>query len=67
MATETRFFEAHVRKQGAQGIFSRKVFELTVTVTGSHHKLMDEATRLINAEGYELHHIDAHSAKRECI
>lgn len=65
--TEIRFFAANVRKAGTQGSFGRKVFELVVTITGSHHALMDEAIRLINAEGYEVQNIIEHSTKRNCV
>ena len=54
---ESRWFLARVRQQGALGSFERKRFQLTVTVTGSHHALMAEAIRLINGQGYEVDHI----------
>jgi len=67
MTTETRYFAAKVRPHGAQGVFARKVFELTVKVTGSHHAMEEEAINLINARGYELTRIISHSAKRDCV
>lgn len=65
--TEQRWFRAAVRQHGAQGKYTTQDFCLTVEVTGSHHQLMAEAITLINADGYEVHHIVGHSTKQECI
>lgn len=67
MTTETRFVAAYVRKENAQGNFGRKVFETTVTVQGSYHKLAEELINAIRAQGYETQHIIGHSTKRNCV
>jgi len=67
MKTETRYFKAEVRKEHAQGSFAPRIFELVVTVTGSHHALMDEAIRAIRAEGFETNRIVSHSVMRDCL
>lgn len=64
---ETRFFCANVRAEGAAGIFEDKVFELSVPVTGSHHKLMDTAIAAIREKGFETNFIRGHSYNRNFV
>lgn len=65
--TENRWFLASVRPHGAIGLCSDERFKLTVTVTGSHHALMEEAISLINGQGYEVNHIVSHSVQEDCL
>lgn len=67
MTTETRFVKAAVRPERAQGIFQPKVFELTLTVTGSYHAMAAEAIAAMRAEGFETSHIISHSYRRDCL
>lgn len=65
--TEERWFRAAVRPHGSIGQFTTKDFIMTVTVTGSHCSLMAEAIGVIHSRGFEVHHIVAHSSKRETL
>jgi hypothetical protein len=67
MSKETRFFKVSCRKEFSQGAFYQKVFELEVEVTGSYHKMAEQAIRLIREQGYETHHIISHSTKRDTL
>ena len=67
MITEQRFVAARVRKEHAQGAFERRVLEVTVTVQGSYHTLVEELIAGIREQGYETQHIIDHSVHRHCV
>lgn len=67
MNTETRYFRAYVRREGAIGQFETKDFVVTVTIQGAYSRLIEEAIASIRKQGYETYHIISHSVKRECL
>jgi hypothetical protein len=67
VTTEQRWCRARVRKEGSEGAFISRDFEITVTIQGSHHVLEQELIAGIRALGWETHHIISHSIRRSTL
>ena len=55
--TENRAVKAYVRPIGAQGVFQKKIFSVTIPVTGSFHAMQNHCIVAINQTGYEVERI----------
>lgn len=67
--TEKRWFRMRGRYKNARDLKPiTEDFLLTVTVTGSYHDMMQEASKkLLEEKGFFVTGLISHSAKKECL